>query len=173
MTTTAGTHTYTLPAGVMTVKEVLNTEGSTDWTFERSTLAEIINYRRAQGAAPARYYAVEGSNMLTLYPTPGDGETITVWYVPAVTAMTGSSQTPTGVPAEFQQAIEFYALARAAEFDQHAASQFGTYWLARYEQLVRECRKANRQHGGQRTARIRLGKRDKVSLMSDPSRIRW
>lgn len=166
---TDGVDTYTLPSGIMSIKEIVNT--GTSPPLERVTLAELTAMKRATSSSPARYYATEGADMLVLYPAPGAGESLTVWYVPAVSPMSSPTSTPTSVPAPFHKAIEFYALARAGQFDQSQSSQFGTFWLAAYENDVRECRKANRQHGGQRTARLRLRKPSFVS--SDRSVIRW
>lgn len=166
---TEGVDTYTLPAGIMSIKEIVNT--GTSPPLERVTLAELNTMKRATASAPALYYATEGADMLVLYPAPGAGESLTIWYVPTVTALSGGGDIPTAVPAQFHKSIEFYALARAGQFDQSQSSQFGTFWLAAYENDVRECRKANRQHGGQRTARLRLKKPTWVS--SDPSVIRW
>lgn len=175
MSLTSGTHTYTLPTGAMAIHEVQNEQGGDSYRLERVTLQELVELRRRDGAAPARWYAVVGSNMLSLYPTPGSGETLTVWYVPRPTAMSTGSETPgdgTGnreIPAEFHKAVFEYAAARAAEYDQHGPSQYGTYFRALYEKSVRDCRKAMFGKGGRRPARATVGRAAR-RVSSDPSR---
>lgn len=167
---TSGEHTYDLPSGAMAILEMYNNSGADQREFCRVSLPEIVQMRRAVSSAPARYYATAGSNLITVYPTPSADEELTFFYVVRPTAMSGSSETPTGVPAEFQQAIEFHACARAAEFDNHEPSQYGTYYRALYEREVQLCRKAMRNMGGNRSASIVPGYRER-GISNDRARI--
>lgn len=167
---TSGTHTYTLPTASMGIHEAYNTSGGSDYPLEQVTLQELIRARANSSSAgyPARMYAVEG-DAITLYPTPGAGETITVYYTPRPAAMSSGSDTPASVPAEFHQAIEYYAAARLAEMDGHEPSGFGAYFRALYEQQVRELRRHVAGGFGRRPARAVAGRRGARTIPSDPS----
>lgn len=171
MDLTADTHTYTLPTQPLAILEIYNTANGTQYRMERQTLDDIIEMRRAVSAAPARHYATIGMNLLTVYPTPGEGEAVTIYWIPRPTALTSGSDTPTSVPPEFHQAIAYYAIARAAEYDNHEPSQYGSYYRALYEMQVRECRSSIRNIGGRRNAPLVAGRPASSRISNDRSQI--
>ena len=74
MALTSGTNDYTMDTDIMAVMKIYNTSASGSFFLERLTLGDLLDMRQAGGTAttaPARYYATSGSNLLTVYPTPG------------------------------------------------------------------------------------------------------
>jgi hypothetical protein len=173
---TADQDTYDLPTGAMAIHEmyVLGTDGQpTGGCFERVSLPELISMKRvATSSAPARYYATVGANMFVVHPTPDSSdEQLYIYYVVRPTAMSSDDDLPTGIPAEFHQALEYWALARAAEYDSHGPSQFGLFYRGLYEAEVRRCKSAIQKMGGNRPAPLKAGYRDSYRASSDRSRI--
>lgn len=173
LATIADTWKYRLPTGILAVNEMW-TEDSVNGTypvFERVTSADIIQARRAQSsvASGLRLYAVEGHDMLLLWPTPTAVSTIEYLYVPRPTALSGASDTPStgGIPAEWHRALEYYACWRMADYDDDGSSQVGQVYRAQYEGvdgrggILREIRQQNRAQGGRRLPTKRVGRRGK------------
>ena len=173
MTLTSGTNDYTLDTDILSILKIYNSASSINYYMERVTLGDIVDMRRAgnSGAVPpARYYAVAGSNLLTVYPTPGSGETLTVYYVPRPTALSASSDVPSDVPAEFHKAIEFYALREAADYDDDQSSYIGRYYDQQYVAWIQRIKKNVLQMGGSRLPRAVLNRTRRLSSVPhDPS----
>ena len=167
---TSGTYDYSLPTGVLTILELYNTSASVDYPMERLSLQELLERRRATGTAPARYYTTDG-DLLTLYPTPGTGESLTVYYTPRPTALSATADSPTDIPAEFHKLLEWYALVEGAEYDQSAGN--GLTSLARYENGIKMLRKYARLRGGTRLAPIPLGRRRRYAQHDPSADVRW
>lgn len=167
MPLTSGTTDYTLDTDILQIKSVYTSGGV---VLERLELTDLLDLRRSSssGAAPSRYYAVAGSNLITVYPTPGTGESLTVYFVPRPTAMTSSSDTPTDVPAEFHKAIEFYALREAADYDDDQSSYIGRYYDTQYKEHIQRIKKMVFMKGGSRLPVSRL-RRGYSTLAHDPS----
>jgi hypothetical protein len=174
MALTSGTDDYTIATSIMAILEIDNSASDQTYGMERLTLPDLLKMRRAAPttASPARYYAFKGSDRLSVFPTPGSSETLTILYVPRPTALSAGSDVPSDVPAEFHQALEYYALHRGGEYDNHGPSQFGAYWMAKYEKAVQECRQAMRQRGGSRAARAQVGRATRY-VNRDPSVITY
>lgn len=172
---TADQHTYDLPTEAMAVLEVYTTGADgTVATMQRCTLQEIIEMRRLNTTGgDARYYSVQGANLILVHPTPdSSSDSLTLYYVPRPTPMTADEDTPEGIPPEYHKAVEFYALARAGEYDENGPSQFGTYWLARYEREVKRCKASIHEMGGNRAAPLTAGMPGwRSQLSNDRSRI--
>ena len=151
MALTSGTYDYTLPTQAMAILEVQNTASSIDYGMVRVDLEEMMRMRRATGTPPAYFYYSEG-DLITVYPTPGSGETMTVYYVPRPTALSASSDAPTDIPGEYHKLLEWYALAEGAEYDNHQPSSFGLTWRTFYENGLREMRRLLKMRGGTRIA---------------------
>jgi len=97
MDLTSGTASYSLPTAVLAIEEIYNTATGGDYLLERLPLQELAYMRRNTAPAnndPARYYTFEGADLIELYPTPGTGETLTLWYVPRPTALSKSIAPP-------------------------------------------------------------------------------
>lgn len=161
MTVVAGQADYTLDAAILDMQNIFVTDTSTQsWSMQRVAPDEILYMRRVTVAtsAPPRYYAVNGANMLMLYPTPQESDTITAYYVPRPTALSNptddpSSATAGGVPSEYHKAIELWALAEAGDYADDASSQNGASYFAKYQLKIKDYRKRIHQKGGNRLPR--------------------
>lgn len=165
---TSGTKDYTLPTQVMAIEELFNTSGGTDYQLQRAPLEEMIRLRRAVGSTPSRYYTLIGFDSLLLYPTPGTGETLTIYYVPRPATL-AAGDSPTDIPAEWHKAIEVYALWQGADYDDDQSSAQGERYHQQYEAYIREIKKAMRRMGGKRIAPAVPGRRRSLLLPSSPS----
>lgn len=151
MALSSGAANYTLDPAIYSIRSVYNATTSSNYLMTRVDMDEMVRLRiGSTGTAPAQYYCVDGADMLQVYPTPGTGETLTVVYVPAPTALSASSDTPSEIPTEWHDAIKLYALAKAGEYAQHRPSDFGMSWWGQYEKRVREIRAARSRKGGDR-----------------------
>ena len=118
LTLTSGTKDYTLSSSILKIYDAYVTvSGIANW-LEITTVDEILAMRRTTTAnvSPAQYYAVGGSDLLMIYPTPSSADTLTIYYVPRPATLSASSDSPSEIPAEFHKAVEFYALREGADF---------------------------------------------------------
>jgi len=161
----AGTTDYQLPA---TTLAIIDINGPTTGNrFEYMTPEDIFELRRRNiGLTGAtRAYAVLGSNLLMMYPTPSAAETLTVYIVPKPTEMTTGANDPATstyglIPTEFHRALELYAFAKGASFDDDESSKMGQSYEQQYEQfLARIIRPAVNRKGGSKMPRARIGGR--------------
>ena len=166
LTLTADTWKYTLPTTALAIQDIIYTaEDGTTGTWVRVTPADILRFRTATPATGSRvrYYALNGNDLLMVYPTPSSADTLTIYYVPRPTAMSASSHDPSnetygGIPSEYHKAIELFALAQAAEYTDHQPSQFGARYKAEYEGKLVEIKRAIRHKGGRSLGPAIVGK---------------
>lgn len=170
LTTIAGTWKYRLPTSILAVLEMWTEDATfgTTTTFEHVSTDQIIQMRRGQASTVSgnpTFYSVEGHDMLLLWPTPAAAGTIEYLYCPRPTDMSGASDTPSYVPAEWHRALEFYACWRMADYDDDGSSQVGQLYRALYEGqdgrggILRDIRQQNRWQGGRRLPPARAGRR--------------
>lgn len=170
LTLTANTWKYTLPTSALAIQDIsYTTADGTSGQLIRVTPDDILRYRAVTPATGARvkYYALNGHDLLMLYPTPSSADTISIFYVPRPTALSStsstahdpSSETYGGIPTEYHKAIELYALAQAAEYTDHQPSQFGARYKAEYEAKLVEIKRAMRHKGGRSLGPAIVGKR--------------
>lgn len=162
MTTTSGSADYDMSQNISQLVElyVTGTDGLNQ-RMMRVMPADILDYRMtwSDSDSPSRRYAVQGHNQLMLWPTPSSADTITLYYVPAPSTLSASSDVPSLVPPQYHQALEYYALAEMADYDDDQSSAMGQSYLARYEQLVVRARREAMRMGGRRMAPARVGRR--------------
>jgi hypothetical protein len=166
MTTTAGEWRYALPTNTLDIVEIwLEDDDGETIGFEKTDARHLIRMRaglEVDESSPPRYFAVDGSNMFMLWPTPSDTDTINVLYVPRPTALSATSDEPTDIPNEFHEGVLWYALWQAADADDDASSQMGEYYRTIYEGrdgmggYLDRMRKHNRRRGGRRLAPVSL-----------------
>lgn len=135
MSETDGSGDYTLDSAIMDVKSWSFAGSSLTVVPERVAVDEILR-RRAwdlNGTNPSSCYALAGSNLLMVWPTPGDDDVITVYYVPRPVLLTADSDTPTEIPAEFHPAVEQYALWKLASMTDDSSSSNGETYRVQYE----------------------------------------
>jgi len=114
----------------------------------RRTSDQITLMRKntsAQNGTP-RYYSVEGSNLILLHPVPSSTQDLHILFVPRPQPLVSSSDDPAtyaqgGVPEDYHDAIEMYALWRLADYDDDGSSQMGERYRGIYQQRYREIRR--------------------------------
>jgi len=144
---------YALGSSVLAIVEMYTSSSSTDSRLEQVSVPDLLEMRR-NGAestgSPVGWYALAGADLVLFYPTPAVADTFTMYYVPRPTALSGSADDPSsaslgGIRTEFHKAIEFYALAEAADYDDDSSSAQGQRYRERYaEELAKTRRSLNR-----------------------------
>lgn len=177
MTFTAGTWKYTLPTSALSVLD-MNVTSATDGqgnSIQRTTPAEILRMRNQSTSTGTRvtWYALNGNDLLMVYPTPAATDTLEIFYVPRPTAMSATGNDPStetygGVPSEYHHAIELYALGQGGEYTDHAPSQFGARFKAEYQAWLVDIRRAARRKGGRNAGRAVIGA-SRAYVPSNPS----
>jgi hypothetical protein len=167
METTAEEADYDLPASILHVVDAYATDSAQTYRMKQASPVQINDMRvtsNVQQDAPATHFAVAGSNLLMLYPTPPSVYELTFYYVPRPTAMSFDAHDPSdtvygGVPVEFHRAIVKYACAEAADYRDDQTSQHGDRYRAAYERELAKIRKAVNQKGHTETAAFELAGR--------------
>lgn len=161
-TLTSGSYDYTIGTGIVAINEVFLTDASNSVRsrLRRVSPQEILDYRvgtQFAGAPPVAFYALDGYNLLMVYPTPTGADTITIYGTGRPATLTAGSDTPSEVPVEWQELVEFYASWRAGMFINDAASQNGATWLKLYEDGLKQMRRAMLHMGGRRLSKAVVG----------------
>lgn len=142
-TLTAGRGDYELPtADLLQIRhvEVLATGDTQPRGLKRLDPEDLLALRRTNqdNTSPSRRYAVDGGNLLRLYPIPSSADTMTITFVPRPTAMSAGTHDPSvstygGIPTEFHKAIEYYCLWQGADMDDDSSSAQGERYRVLYE----------------------------------------
>jgi hypothetical protein len=166
LSTVAGTSDYTLAASILEVAYIDYTSSGSTYAMERVTPVEIMRLRRSGSgsSSPATRYAVQGHNLLMLYPTPAAIDTINMYVVPVPTVMSSGSHDPSnatygGIPVQYHDLIEFYACWHLAMIDDDASSQIGRDYKALLDVRINDLRRDMQDRGGHMQARFRSGRR--------------
>lgn len=146
---------FLLPDGMLAVASIVTDEG----TLEPVQPDEIRNARLALGVTGPTVFAVEGSDLLMLFPTPDDDAELTIYYVPDPEEATSDSYEPSFVPSAWHRLIEEYMLWKAADSDDDTTSFQGERYREHYQDGLARARRAFRNMGGPRRARARVGRR--------------
>ena len=168
-----GTH---VPSGDLSVLAIDQIIDSNSVPLERVSPGDMNELYRASstaGGSGLRRYALYGANLLRIWPKPGATEVFTFLYTPRPTEMSSGAHDPSsviygGIPAEYHEALEFWALWRLASYDDDTSSAQGDRYLGQYQMMVSKARRGMRLKGGRRLSPARLGRRSRVS--NDPSR---
>ncbi len=143
MTLTPTIPNYSLDAQILKIIDIeVTSSGIASW-MEQATIEDINALRRSSAAftSPAQYFAVLGSDMIAVYPTPLTADELTIYYVPRPVTLSASSDSPDEIPAEFQKAIEYYALSEAADMSDDQGTQMGMLYLNKYEQWIKRIKR--------------------------------
>lgn len=174
LATIADVEDYELDSDILSVLEFYSADSDGNQRdFDRLTPAELIELRKGSPASQAHgnFYAVQGLNLLMIYPTPSEAYNLTVYYVRRPSALSATADIPSDIPAEFHKALEFWALAEAGDYDDDATSEFGERYRGRYELMVLEARKQQLWRGGRALAdAVVKGPRTRLRL---DDRSRW
>ena len=134
MTMTANVGDYNLDSGILAIDDIYLTSSGSNFIVRRRETTEIVNLRLFQATtAPIQLYAVAGSNLLMVYPTPIQADTLTIYYVPRPTAMSTGTNDPStttygGIPPEFHYGLELYMMWKAGDaFDDESSSSGESY----------------------------------------------
>ena len=151
---------YTMDSAILEVKDMFLISGTVNYRLERVSLDELIERKRMSTpvGSPTMYFAVNGENMLQLWPAPGTGDQLLVYYTPIPTALSATADDPSnttygGVPAYFHLAILYWACSRAGSYDDDASSAQGQRYLQLYQEEIARARKHMRKRGGNRNER--------------------
>jgi hypothetical protein len=159
--------------------EVVGSDGSSRLP-ERTTPAEILRMRRAAdstgSSGTARFFALQGNNLLMFYPALASGDTIKTYYVPRPLEMDDDAHDPSsdsygGIPVEYHPALIQYALWKMADYDDDGSSQMGVLYQQQYEKLVRDAKRWLRGKGGRSMGRAVVGRRPVLPVT--PSQDVW
>lgn len=160
----ADTNDYTLDAAVLRIKH-LYLDGTTDTALVQVRGGELLNMRMGSNVSSSTapyYYALEGTDLLRVYPTPSSAGVLNFTYIPKPTEMSSDSHDPSnvtygGIPVEHHLALEMYMLWRAADFDDDASSAQGERYREQYDRELKKIRAALNMKGGVRPPRSRFG----------------
>jgi hypothetical protein len=151
---------------VLAIEDIQISGTSGDYQLpQRVTPAEILRMRRASPvvSGTARYYALQGNDLMMFYPSLQVGDIVMIYYVPRPTEMTSGSHDPAietygGIPVEYHPALIEYAKWKMADYDDDGSSQMGLVYQANYERLVRKCLQRKRRKGGRSLGRAVVGR---------------
>jgi hypothetical protein len=150
----ANANDYTISTSILELisLDLTPASGAIGSGLKRVGLDEIIERRRVAQIVMAPYmYAFTGSDLISFFPTPAAADTATIYYVPLPTALSNTADDPSttgmgGIPTMYHDAIEYYAMARAASYDDDdGGSQ--QYWKM-YQGRFREIRREIQRMGG-------------------------
>jgi hypothetical protein len=159
MTTTANVSDYTLSTDILRMTYLKGSDGR---ILERVSEEEIHDRRHGTSTGTAMRYALGGGNLLMLYPTPTSAETLTVYYCPRPATLSGASDTPSEIPAEFHDVVVWGALSRAADYDDDLGTGQGAGYTAQYEQGILRIKQYLSKKGGTRLPRASVGTRRNI-----------
>jgi hypothetical protein len=178
-TIVAETDDSEISASVLAIDDiqVTGTDGLI-WLPQRTTPAEILRMRRSTSgpSGTARWYALNGHDLLMWHPVLAVGDVVTMYYVPKPTEMSSAAHDPSsdtygGIPVEYHPALIEYAKWKMADYDDDGSSQMGMVYQQQYERLVKKCLHRKRRKGGRSMGRAVVGVR-RVQA-SHPSQDIW
>lgn len=154
---------FTFDSGILEIVDAYFTSSGVNYRLDRVSVNELIERKRVSvpSGTPTMYVAVNGENMLQFWPAPGSGDSLMVWFVPIPTALSASSDDPSvnangGVPKYMHKAIEYWACAEAADYDDDQSSAQGQRYRDDYNLEIVRYRKHMRRRGGNRNQRARV-----------------
>lgn len=152
-TLTSGTNDYTMSTSVMAILDAYVTSSSVDYPMQKVSVEELLEYRRnTVQVSPPTYYALAGSNLFMVYPTPDSADTVHIYYVPRPTTLSATGDSPSDIPSEWHRLVYLYALWQGADYDDDGSSQQGERYRALYEQGLREFNRYQARKGRRRPA---------------------
>lgn len=149
---------YELPGSVLVLNtlEVTSALDGQVVPLEPIPIEELLWRRRYPGAVPVRYYAMQGTNLLSLYPTPVSADKLDIYYVPYPAVLqTDDDTSDAGIPIVFDPILEYWVKWRAGEYNDDGSSQNGQIYLQLFEAEIKKARgRIRRMQGRRRPAAI-------------------
>ena len=131
---TAGTADYQLSSTILAIEDIYLTSGGGNFRVRRLATTDLLNLRLfSVTSSPMQMYALAGANLLMIYPTPINNDTLNIYYVPRPTALSSGSDDPSstslgGIPSEYHYGLELYMQWKAGDaFDDASSSNGETY----------------------------------------------
>lgn len=173
---TDGQGDYLLDTSMLAIKDVYFVSGGINYMLTHASPDTINQYRAATNIpqGPARFYAINGANLLMLYPSPSAGDSLKFYYVPRPTALSNATDDPSnttlgGIPSEWHKAIEFYALWQGGDYIDDDSSQQGERYRQQYEAWLKRVKKERTKKTGRLLGPIIPGRRKRPFMPHDPS----
>lgn len=178
MATTVGVGDYDLPVEVMRTTQILApVTGAGPGPLEQVSPDEIDWRRRASSAvstSSAACYAVDGFNLLKIYPTPITVYLLTIYYVPRPTKMTAGANDPStiaygGIPEEYHEDVllPYIYWKMGSQGDDQSSAQ-GARYDQDFERGVVELRKRIiRRRGRLGPAQTMLNRHRRTNVRND------
>jgi len=134
MAMTPGTGDYDLDSDILAIEDMYLSSSGSNSRVRRLSTTDLLGLRvDSVNSSPAQVYAVNGANMLMVYPTPLQADTLTIYYVPRPTPLANPTDDPSvagfgGIPPEFHYGLELYMMWKAAAmFDDESSSNGESY----------------------------------------------
>lgn len=153
-----------------TIRDVVYTSisGSQPWTLEETSPSTIRDLR--QNFINSTYinlYAVDGLDLFMVYPmTQNVGDTITIYYVPRPADLVNDADVPVGIPPEFHELIELYAIQSAMR---QTSPEYSLQYTQLFEHKLDEYRKWKNRRNSAQGRRATVGRRNRPLRPHDNS----
>jgi len=110
---TSGQTKYSLTSdfsltGVLRINELRYIQSGATANFSivpAASMREVLDLNSAAVTGWTRAYAFEGADTLLLAPSPATGDTITIYYTPSPTALSGGTDVPSAIPSQYQERL--------------------------------------------------------------------
>lgn len=135
---------------------------SSGWNprLDRVSVPELIERRRLSlpSGSPSQVYALAGANLLMFWPLPASTDVIELYYIPVPTDLSAQAHDPSsttygGIPKQLHRAIQYWACAEGASYDDDQTSAQGQRYRDDYDKEITRYKKFLRERGGLRNAR--------------------
>ncbi len=174
VSTILGVGDYDLPREVLRMTDLMgpNVQGE-ERPFDRVSPDEIRDYRRYGNSDYSSVFAVDGFNLLMIWPTPSTAYTLKIYYVPRPVLMSQPADDPEtvsygGIPSEYHSTILSYIYAKMGAAGDDGSSQMGGRYMQEFENAVTEMRRRiNYRPGGLGPARVAPRRRRRPVLRPD------
>lgn len=174
MALTPGFYDYTLPTQILALDECFISPVGMNQAYlmTRKSPLEIIQLRvgSSGGTPPVVFYALNGTNLLMVFPTPVLADVITLYYVPRPLPLTGPTDTPADIPVEWHKVVEYYGLWQGAQYQNDSASNQGTNFEKLYEDELAKLKRSALHRGGRKLSPAVVGRSvSRMGMRGSPS----
>ena len=158
MTLTSGTADYDLSSSILKIRYAyLSPVGGSDRLMQRIAPFEILDFRlgSADNSGQPYKYAIQGDNLLMVYPTPAAADVMRVYYVPRPSVMSSDAHDPATttyglIPAQYHDLIVDYTLWRGADHEEASGTQDPEKYAQRYMMGLKDIIRDLNKKGGVR-----------------------